>query len=593
MARKRQIQADRISGRPMSQWPIWGWLFAMAVLLTWLPPVTPDTVLAAAKGQQAGANIVIVSPPDGSFITEKTIFLSGYLLGDKADSVTISGVEVAGGKKKIAVKDQTFGVMVSFKKGLNTLSVISGKQKKHVRVYYAPVKKGQKASAPKGFKRFYTHARVGALTCSECHRKRRGKINFKRLIPSKSTCTTGKCHQDKGKNAAHVHGPVGAGICISCHNPHGSFEPLELERTGQELCYVCHQAKKNEFDKKVIHPPVEEGCVDCHDPHQSSMRFQLRGTGKTVSSLCFNCHEKEIFSKKHQHGPVATGDCVACHRPHASDNEKLLIAPTDEGKICFVCHENVKEQLAMKNTHDPAQEDCNNCHDPHSTDFNYQLKAPPKKLCASCHREVSPEVYQAIDTAKFKHPPVAQGECTKCHMPHGSEVTTLLKGKGIKLCGTCHEDLADQIADSTQLHGPVKTGSCTECHNVHGSGFSRLLVRAFPEKFYSDYQPQKYDLCFGCHNKEIAKHKKTKVLTNFRNGDENLHYFHVHRKKGRSCIACHDPHASTQAKHIRTEVPFGSWSYPIEFTKTKIGGGCVVGCHAPKKYNRVTPVMNK
>ena len=104
-----------------------------------------------------------------------------------------------------------------------------------------------------------------------------------------------------------------------------------------------------------------------------------------------------------------------------------------------------------------------------------------------------------------------------------------------------------------------------------------------------DYSSENYDLCFGCHNKDIAKKKYTKTLTNFRDGEYNLHYFHVNRKKGRNCVACHDPHASNQPKHIRYDVPFGAWSYPIAMTKTKTGGTCVVGCHAPKTYDRRNP----
>ena len=109
--------------------------------------------------------------------------------------------------------------------------------------------------------------------------------------------------------------------------------------------------------------------------------------------------------------------------------------------------------------------------------------------------------------------------------------------------------------------------------------------------FYDSYSESKYDLCFGCHNKDIAKKKTTDKLTNFRDGKYNLHFLHVNRKKGRTCTSCHGAHASTQAKHIREEVPFGSWSYPIQFTKTKNGGTCVVGCHAPKTYDRAKPIL--
>lgn len=562
--------------------------YPVSLLLVVLALVTaPVFCTAATKGKNGAPQLTIVAPPDGAFVTKKTLYLSGVISDVKVKSVKISGTGIKVAKGEIPVNAGSFGSLITFRQGKNQITVTAAGVTKKINVFFTPkkaLKKGQKD--PKGYKRFYVHSKAGELKCKECHSYRRGKFNFARIIPARSNCTTGQCHPKKGKDAAHVHGPVGAGICISCHNPHGSSQPLQMERSGPELCIVCHEGKKKEFDQAVIHPPVEEGCVDCHDPHQSPMRFQLRGDGKKVSSLCFNCHEEEIFTQKHQHGPVASGDCIACHNPHASPNEKLLIAPQEGGKLCFECHTGVKDQMDRKVLHDPVSEDCNNCHDPHSTKNKFQLHAPVEKLCDSCHRDVSPEIYEAIDKAVFKHEPVAKGECTKCHVPHGSQVASLLKGKGINLCGTCHEDLGYDIANSKNLHGPVKTGACTECHNVHGSEFSRLLVRYFPEEFYNEYNAADYDLCFGCHNKDIAKTKNTTKLTNFRDGKQNLHFFHVNQKKGRSCIACHNPHASDQAKHVRYEVPFGRWSYPIEFTPAKNGGGCLVGCHAPKKYDR-------
>jgi predicted CXXCH cytochrome family protein len=159
------------------------------------------------------------------------------------------------------------------------------------------------------------------------------------------------------------------------------------------------------------------------------------------------------------------------------------------------------------------------------------------------------------------------------------------------LCLSCHVDLGDIIAESKNRHGPVQTGDCVACHNVHGSEYAKLLARFYPLNFYSEYDVKKYDLCFGCHNKDIAKTKNTDALTSFRDGSYNLHFFHVNMEKGRTCTACHDAHASNQAKHIRYEVPFGAWSYPINITKTATGGSCVVGCHAPKKYDRKKPVI--
>lgn len=536
----------------------------------------------------ASPQIRVVAPPDGAWVTSRDLFLAGIVEGAEVKSVAVAGVssKAPGGSAPVD-PGGAFGVLVSLKDGENVITLGSGTLQNRVRVFYAP---GDKA-APKGFKRFYVHNNPAALDCKECHRLRNNQYNFTRIVPARANCTTGKCHDDMGK-AAHVHGPVGAGVCISCHNPHGSFNPLGMERTGQELCLICHQDKPQEFTDSFIHAPVQEGCVDCHNPHESPMRFQLRGQGPGVSSLCFNCHEAAIFTKAHRHGPVGSGDCIACHRPHSGKHKNLLIATAEKGEVCFQCHQDRKEEFTMKHIHKPVAEDCGKCHDPHSSNARFQLHKSGGEMCASCHDKLSPAVYNDIKTATHKHPPVDQGKCTECHRAHSSAVKSLLKNSSLQnLCFTCHDELSDHVTGSQSKHGPVQTGDCMACHKAHGSKHSRILSRYFPEEFYKEYAPENYDLCFGCHNKDIAKNKFTRTLTNFRDGEYNLHFFHVNMKKGRNCVACHDAHASTQAKHVRTEVPFGSWSYPIALTKTPEGGTCVVGCHAPKSYDRNKPVI--
>ena len=83
------------------------------------------------------------------------------------------------------------------------------------------------------------------------------------------------------------------------------------------------------------------------------------------------------------------------------------------------------------------------------------------------------------------------------------------------------------------------------------------------------------------------------ALTDFRNGDRNLHHVHVNReRKGRTCRACHETHASSRDKHIRDSVPFGEggWELPIGFERRANGGSCAPGCHTPYAYDRVDPV---
>jgi predicted CXXCH cytochrome family protein len=149
-----------------------------------------------------------------------------------------------------------------------------------------------------------------------------------------------------------------------------------------------------------------------------------------------------------------------------------------------------------------------------------------------------------------------------------------------------------EIADDTLIkHGPVSDGTCSGCHQVHGGDISRLLNKPYPEEFYSPFELERFELCFSCHDQQLVVQPKTDGLTRFRNGEVNLHFLHVNKdRRGRTCRACHNTHASTNPLHIREAVPYGNWQLPINFTKSDTGGACAPGCHQELGYDRETPV---
>jgi predicted CXXCH cytochrome family protein len=393
-------------------------------------------------------------------------------------------------------------------------------------------------------------------------------------------CVTAKCHADIGSKA-WVHGPVGAGICTICHSPaDGKDHEFTLAAEKEELCFNCHEEKRDMMLEEHQHTPVAEGnCIGCHDPHQADYRFQLKGG---ASELCFQCHDQDHFNDNFVHGPVTAGDCNACHNPHASANPKQLIAPPEE--LCFNCHQEKRGIMDMRHVHAPVAEKCTNCHNAHAGAAEYLLAEDPPDLCFSCHPDISENVL-----ASTPHPPAAEGECLTCHEVHGSEYPKLFTLDPTELCFSCHDEMEEYVLAQEFRHGPVKQGDCNACHNPHGSENHRILRKNFPEAFYTPYAEENYALCFDCHNRQIALDEKTTSLTDFRDNDRNLHYLHVNKQdKGRSCRACHQVHASSQEKHVRLSVPFGkiNWELPVKFTKSSDGGSCVVGCHAPKEYSR-------
>lgn len=301
------------------------------------------------------------------------------------------------------------------------------------------------------------------------------------------------------------------------------------------------------------------------------------------SPVCLKCHS-EVRRDKFVHNPVADGECVSCHQPVAGKkhpDEKGSVTLIEQGaKLCYNCHD---DKGVKKFVHGPAASgDCTACHDPHKSPNRMQLKSTGAALCLMCHEDKFKQ--------KHTHPPVAAGDCTACHDTHQSDYRMQLKKPGAQLCFDCHDP---EMVEGESVHPPVAAGDCIGCHQPHGSRFSKLLKREFPEEFYLPYNPDNFALCFECHSREMVEDRRTDTLTGFRNGDRNLHYLHVNRlDKGRSCKVCHEPHASSQAKLIKVKVSgFGKWEIPIKYTRTLTGGACMVGCHKPRAYDRVRPVI--
>ncbi len=400
-------------------------------------------------------------------------------------------------------------------------------------------------------------------------------------------CISEQCHAKfMPGEKTFQHGPAVNGECDKCHT--GAYpNPYGLESNQSVTCYGCHKKIEQEIQSsQFIHGPIKNGdCSYCHDPHGSDNRFFLRASYNELCSLCHNL--KGLYAGEFIHEPVKDGNCGLCHDPHASNFKSRL---TDVGaNLCVICHEDMISGMTREYIHAPLiKSGCTDCHDPHSGDSKLRLKTSADKICFNCHDEKKNEISQYAR----KHEPAAKGQCVSCHSPHFSDNKYLLLDKIDTLCFTCHKDSSIWKKRRFQ-HGPVVQGNCSACHNPHGSDNAFILRMAFPDKFYSAYEKGEYDLCFNCHKEALITTKKTGTITNFRNGEINLHMLHVNQKKGRTCRACHDVHASDQEDHIREEFQFGSARISVEYIKTRTGGRCIPGCHSGRGYDRVKMVDNK
>lgn len=415
---------------------------------------------------------------------------------------------------------------------------------------------------------------------------------------ARGSCVTEECHAGI-KDYPYLHGPVHANACDACHTlTNAAAHTFKQSRDGSEACLLCHVVDIP-FGAKEHEPFTQGECISCHDPHGSTDPAMLRG--QSYADSCVACHTDMAEAHEHVHGPASAGACGACHEPHASRLPNLLVA---EGRdLCLHCHLSTALEIESRRiVHKAVLSDCLICHTAHATDARDLLRSQPTELCTSCHEGIAATMGHAVT----QHGAVTTArECLNCHAAHASDRPRLLKKDERTLCYECHDttiklddgttlaNIKNIIEHGNSVHGAIAEHSCVPCHQIHGSEHRRLLTDEYPMDFYQEFSDSTYALCFTCHDLQLALAEETNAVTDFRNGETNLHYVHVNREKSRSCRLCHDSHAADRERHIRKEVPFGpaGWKLPIEFERSEDGGRCAAGCHRAYEYNRTTPVV--
>ncbi len=168
------------------------------------------------------------------------------------------------------------------------------------------------------------------------------------------------------------------------------------------------------------------------------------------------------------------------------------------------------------------------------------------------------------------HPPIASGDCARCHAPHASAHPSQLRTPLAENCAGCHAASA-AWSERAVVHDPVTGGGCLTCHEVHGGDVEGMLTSDVP------------GLCLDCHDTGAA---------------------FVAAHSGRSitdadCTACHGPHASDQPGLLRAHrhAPFaandcGTCHDALEggggFTIAAAPGDMCLKCHrSVASYKRV------
>ena len=168
-------------------------------------------------------------------------------------------------------------------------------------VYYVLKKTASSASLPADIKVLYRNGEQR----DQSRMFDPGKPSLRRAMTITETCQ--KCHAEVVSNT-FKHGPVDAGYCSLCHDPHASPNDAWLRKPVWALCTTCHPDQGNGvhvvagYSKASSHPTRGKkdrsrpgksiSCTSCHDAHGGEHVYFFAYDVKNRVDLCKACHKK-------------------------------------------------------------------------------------------------------------------------------------------------------------------------------------------------------------------------------------------------------------------------------------------------------------
>ncbi len=250
---------------------------------------------------------------------------------------------------------------------------------------------------------------------------------------------------------------------------------------------------------------------------------------------------KSIEPLKKYREPALDKGCTACHldcnrlSPANQKEPPDYYLKAEEPALCLECHAGSgKKDLAPAHDNQPlGKSKCTGCHDPHSSDKQKLL-------------------------LQFSHGPYAARLCSSCHPKPVDGKVGLTAATVDSLCYECHTQFKAEMAGAGSRHKLLSQSnrSCLECHDPHAAN----------QEYHLKMPAQ--DLCLNCHveqPKEAAKRNKLPLEYDASNMEYlKLSSKYVHEPAKKSCLICHDAHASEFSRELRVSA-----------------GDLCKGCHGP------------
>ena len=201
------------------------------------------------------ASIEFISPWPGALVKDGPVVLAGRLPPEAGqvhflfNGRPLDGIERAGAG---------FSAILEPKKGFNEIEIRLGDRSSRLTFIYGMRAQGQ---MPYAF-----HEPLLENTCRPCHRDGGGGSD----LTEAARCY--QCHKAAAVLYPYVHGPVAAGMCLICHDAHGSSLSSLTRMESKKMCTSCH-------DQPSTTEHVESRtrvCTLCHDPHYSMLRYLLK-----------------------------------------------------------------------------------------------------------------------------------------------------------------------------------------------------------------------------------------------------------------------------------------------------------------------------